>query len=75
MYSGQSRKPAYTQSLKKMILKEYPEFRKNIYVKKFISDENRNFIDLQMKNNLLFFIKYVLLFKYRDIKKGRKSNA
>ena len=75
MYSGQSRKPAYTQSLKKMILKEYPEFRKNIYVKKFISEENRNFIDLQMKNNLLFFIKYVLLFKYRDIKKGRKSNA
>lgn len=69
MYSAKKRSASKTGYLKKLILKEFPDFRENEYFNKSIVGENRKLIDLHMKNNLLFFTYYVLLFWYRGLRK------
>lgn len=69
MYSGKNRKMKHTRELKEGILRYVPDFRKNPYYEKMMVEEDRNFINLQMKSNALFFVKYVLLYGYRNIRK------
>lgn len=69
MYGGKHRKMKHTKMLKDGILKYVPDFRDNPYYDKMMVAEDRGFIDLQMKSNAAFFIKYVLLYGYRNIRK------
>ena len=69
MYSGKHRKPGNTAYLREMILREYPELPDNPYFEKMVPEEDRKLVRLHMKSNILFFVYYVLLFSYRDLKK------
>lgn len=73
MYSGTKRKMKHTKFLKKDIKSRFPDFRLNPYYEKMMKPEDKKLINLQMKSNALFFIYYVLLFKYRKIVNKRKS--
>ncbi len=73
MYSGKKRKPAHTAYLRKMIRKEYPELTGNPYFEKMVPAEDRKLVRMHMKSNLLFFVYYVLLFAYRDLRKGMRK--
>ena len=71
MYGGKKRRMKNTMTLKKGILDYVPNFRNNKYYG-MMAQEDREFIDLQMKSNALFFIKYILLYGYRNcVKKLR----
>ena len=72
MYGGKNRKMKHTGMLKQGILKYVPDFRSNPYYEKMMVKEDRDFIDLQMKSNAAFFIKYVLLYGYRNFRKQFK---
>ena len=69
MYSGRGRKPSFTAEIKRYIREILPDFLDNKYLSEYTDKENLSFIKLQQKSNILFFIKYVLLFKYRELRK------
>ncbi len=71
MYSGKNRKLKNTDYLKKDIIEHFPEFRKNPYYESMMKEEDKKFIDIQMKSNFRFFLHYILLFAYRNLRKRK----
>lgn len=69
MYSAKNRKMKNTAFLKRLIKKEFPDFLNNKYFVKSQNKENLKLVRLHIKSNILFFIYYVLLFGYRNLKK------
>jgi hypothetical protein len=55
--------------LKKMadgIMKEFPDFRNNIYYQKEFDDEQKKMADMNIKSPLIFMIYFKLLYFYRN---------
>lgn len=69
MYGGKNRKCKHTALLRKKIREYYPEFEKNPYYPKMMQPEEQKLIRMHQKSNLLFFVYYVLLFGYRNVRK------
>ncbi|MCR4586612.1 MAG: glycosyltransferase [Lachnospiraceae bacterium] len=69
MYDGRPRKLKDCAEIKDYILRLYPEFRENPYYMERVNPEYRKFIDLQMKSDVLFFVYYILLYGYRNVRK------
>lgn len=67
MYGGKHRRLKHTNELKNGILQYVPDFRNNKYYEKLMVEEDRAFINLQMKSNFLFYWKYILLYSYRKL--------
>lgn len=72
MIGAKKKKLSFVAELKKGILREVPDFRSNTYYKNEGNAEEKQMIDLQMKNNLFFFMYYGLKVFVRKIKAGRK---
>ncbi|MBO4309750.1 MAG: glycosyltransferase [Lachnospiraceae bacterium] len=68
MRMPRGRKYSFIRKIKKRMLEEFPDFRKNPSYGRFMDAEQIAYTDLFMKNSFVFFIKYILLWKYRDMK-------
>ena len=64
------KKYSVIKHIKKRMLEEFPNFRDNKNYGKFMDDEQKRYVDLMMKNSLAFYIKYSLLWIYRDLRAG-----
>ena len=64
------KKLSVIKHIRKRMLEEFPNFRDNADYGKFMDEEQKKYTDLLMKNPLLFFIKYSLLWTYRDLRAG-----
>ena len=72
MRMKKGKKYSVIKHIKKRMLEEFPGFRSNKFYGRFMDDEQKSYTDLMMKNAFLFFVKYSLLWKYRDLAgKGR----
>ena len=72
MRMKKGKKYSVIKHIKKRMLEEFPDFRNNKFYGRFMDDEQKSYTDLMMKNAFLFFVKYSLLWKYRDLAgKGR----
>ena len=72
MRMKKGKKYSVIKHIKKRMLEEFPGFRSNKFYGRFMDDEQKSYTDLMMKNSFLFFIKYSLLWKYREMAgKGR----
>ncbi len=71
MRMKKGRKYSVVRHIKKRMNEEFPAFRNNPEYGKFMDEEQKRYVDLIMKNSFLFYVKYSLLWLYRDIKKGR----
>ena len=68
MLGCKNKKYSYVKNLKREFLLRFPDYKNNKYYA--ISDkEEEKMINLCMKNSLVFYIYYSLLWKYRRIKK------
>lgn len=54
--------------IKKRMLEEFPDFRSNPNYGRFMDGEQKKYVDILMRNSLLFFIEYGLLWTYRDLR-------
>ena len=68
MRMKRGKKLSFVTEMKKTMLREFPDFRKNPEYGRFMDDEQKAYVDLLMKNAPLFFVKYSLLWIYRDLK-------
>lgn len=64
------KKYSVIKHIKKRMMEEFPDFRSNKNYGKFMDDEQKRYVDLMMKNSLAFYIKYSLLWIYRDLRVG-----
>lgn len=64
------KKYSVIKHIKKRMKEEFPDFRSNKNYGKFMDDEQKRYVDLMMKNSLAFYIKYSLLWIYRDLRAG-----
>ena len=58
----------FTKVLSDRMREYFPDFQENAYYKERVDVEERGFMALHMRSQLLFFIKYRLLWKYRSIR-------
>lgn len=65
------KKYSVIKHIKKRMMEEFPDFRSNKNYGKFMDDEQKRYVDLMMKNSLAFYIKYSLLWIYRDLRAGK----
>ena len=68
MRMKKGRKISVVSELKRRMLEEFPDFRKNTSYGRYMDDEQKAYVDLLMKNTLMFYVKYILLWMYRDLK-------
>ena len=64
------RKYGVVRTLKKRMLEEFPDFRKNEFYGRFMDDEQKKYVDILMANSFSFYVRYSLLWMYRDLKKA-----
>ncbi|MBP5701214.1 MAG: glycosyltransferase family 2 protein [Lachnospiraceae bacterium] len=64
------RKLGVVRTLKKRMLEEFPDFRNNKFYGRFMDDEQKKYVDILMANSLSFYLRYSLLWMYRDLKKA-----
>ena len=64
------RKLSVVRTLKKRMLEEFPDFRNNKFYGRFMDDEQKKYVDILMANSLSFYLRYSLLWMYRDLKKA-----
>ena len=67
------KKYSVIKHIKKRMLEEFPDFRLNKFYGRFMDEEQKRYTDVLMKNSFLFFVKYSLLWKYRNAKAGKAS--
>ncbi|MBR1650005.1 MAG: glycosyltransferase family 2 protein [Lachnospiraceae bacterium] len=65
------KKYSVIKHIKKRMMEEFPDFRSNKNYGKFMDDEQKRYVNLMMKNSLAFYIKYSLLWMYRDLRAGK----
>ncbi|MBP5762368.1 MAG: glycosyl transferase family 2, partial [Lachnospiraceae bacterium] len=70
MRMPKGRKYSVVRTLKKRMLEEFPDFRKNEFYGRFMDDEQKKYVDILMANPLSFYVRYTLLWMYRDLKKA-----
>ena len=63
------RKLGVVRTLRRRMLEEFPDFRKNEFYGRFMDDEQKKYVDILMANPLSFYVRYSLLWMYRDLKK------
>ncbi len=66
------RKLSFVRYLRDRMIEEFPGFRNNPEYVKRTDSEQRKYTDILIKSPLSFFIRYSLLWKYRDIKASLK---
>ena len=71
MRMPRGRKYSVIKHIRKRILEEFPDFRKNKYYGRFMDEEQKRYTDLLIKSPLRFYIQYTALWKYRDLKLKR----
>ncbi|MCR4793330.1 MAG: glycosyltransferase family 2 protein [Lachnospiraceae bacterium] len=54
--------------LRKRMIEEFPDFRKNRNYGRYMDDEQKAYVDLLMKSSFAFYVKYSLLWWYRDLR-------
>ncbi|MCR5674772.1 MAG: glycosyltransferase [Lachnospiraceae bacterium] len=59
----------FTARLAKEMRETFPDFAENPYYRERIDAEERGFMALQMRSQLLFYIKYRLLWLYRNLRR------
>ncbi len=59
----------FIRSLRDEMLRTFPHFRENAYYQQFMGAEEKELIDLQIKSNLLFFLRYRLVRLVRSLRK------
>ena len=52
------------------MLEEFPDFRKNEFYGRYMDDEQKKYVDILMANSFSFYVRYTLLWMYRDLKKA-----
>ena len=62
------RKYSFIKRIKKKMMAEFPDFRSNPYYGKYMDEEQKKYTDLFVKNSYFFYIKYILLWAYRDVR-------
>ena len=72
MRMPKGKKYSFIKNIKNRMVEEFPDFRKNPDYGRFMDDEQKKYTDLFMKNSFLFYVKYGLLWKYRDMKSSKK---
>ncbi len=70
MRMKKGKKLSVIKHIRKRMLEEFPKFRENPDYGKFMDEEQKKYTDLLMKNPTWFFIKYSLLWTYRDLRVG-----
>ena len=73
MRMPKGKKYSVIKHIKKRMLEEFPDFRLNKFYGRFMDDEQKKYTDVMMKNSFFFFVKYSLLWKYREAKSGKAS--
>ncbi len=68
MRMKKGRRLSMVREMKKRMLEEFPDFRNNKNYGRFMDKEQKKYVDLLMKNAAMFFIKYSLLWFYRDLR-------
>ena len=69
MRMPRGRKLSVVRTLRKRMLEEFPDFRNNKFYGRFMDDEQKKYVDILMANPLSFYVRYSLLWMYRDLKK------
>ena len=68
MRMKKGRKYSFIKHIRETMVREFPNFRDNPYYGEYMDDEQKKYTDLFMKNSFIFYVKYMLLWAYRDIK-------
>ncbi len=68
MRMPRGRKYSVISHIRKRMLEEFPDFRKNRYYGLVMDDEQKKYTDILMKSPLRFYIQYILLWIYRDMR-------
>ncbi len=69
MYSGKKRKMRHTAELRDMAEKFIPDIGSSGYYDKMVPEEEKRLLALHRKSNSAFFVYYVALFGYRNLRK------
>ena len=69
MRMPKGRKYSVVRTLKRRMLEEFPDFRNNEFYGRFMDDEQKKYVDILMANSFSFYVRYSLLWMYRDLKK------
>ena len=69
------KKYSFVKHIHKVLLQNFPDFRKNEDYGKYMDPEQLKYTDIFVKNPFLFFAMYGLLWKYREIKLKSKSKG
>lgn len=75
MLGAKKKSISFVNRLKKEMLNSFPDFRENPYYQSMTNEEEKRMVDLQMKNNLAFFLYYgckVMVRKYKKKKQEKK---
>ncbi|MCR5254848.1 MAG: glycosyltransferase [Acetatifactor sp.] len=67
------KKFSFISQMRTTMLKEFPGFMENPEYGRFMDDEQKSYLVLFMKNPRVFYIKYSLLWFYRDLRYKKKN--
>ena len=62
------KKYSLIRHIKKRMKQEFPDFRKNKFYGRFMDEEQKKYVDILMCNSLYFYIRYDLLWTYRNMR-------
>jgi glycosyltransferase involved in cell wall biosynthesis len=72
MRMKKGRKYGFIKRIKRKMVEEFPDFQNNPYYGKYMDEEQKAYTDLFMKNSYAFYVKYKLLWFYRDLRYKNK---
>lgn len=64
---------SYLVEMRKFLMQYVPDIDKNAYYMQYMDDENKKMISIHQKNSLIFLIYYKLLWTYRRVKYGNRT--
>ena len=73
MRMKKGRRLSVVSELKRRMLEEFPDFRKNRSYGKYMDEEQIRYVDLLMKSTICFYVKYILLWMYRDVRSAAQN--
>ncbi len=68
MRMKKGKKYSVIKHIRQRMLEEFPGFRENPTYGRFMDDEQKKYVDLLMKAPFIFYVKYSLLWVYRDLR-------
>lgn len=66
---------SFIKKIRKRMLEEFPDFQKNPNYGRFMDEEQKKYTGLFMKAPFVFYVKYSLLWKYRDMRSSKKDHT